>query len=188
MQLVICLLRRGGSENVLVPVHVCMYDENFSRCVVRFAVVELRHMLMPEHLDEIESAREYAGDEAQQQLRDDLRDYDGWAVAAATDEAELWDGPGLRIHRWDRRVARRRSRPKRGSEALIVSSPLTPLYGPPDRLVTTDVMRFHTPRPLSWRSWMLAHLGARPGADVVVDFYTHERVEILDNMLSLEVA
>lgn len=160
---------------------------------MRFAVAALPHTFpLRDDPAAIDLARHWSTVDAQAELRESLeREFDGFAVAVrfagGVEHPDVWAGE--RTVRWSHVVppASAFARPQRVTEAVVLRSFRTPLYAPAAEVTSGTVLkRGQVAKPAEWTRWVLAHLGAIPGEDTVVDFFTRQAVPAFTAMLTLE--
>ncbi|MBN9214679.1 MAG: hypothetical protein J0J04_07685 [Microbacterium sp.] len=160
---------------------------------MRFAIAALPHTFpLRDDPGAIDLARHWATADAQTELLEHLeQEFDGFAVSTRFDSGiqhpEVWSGE--RAVLWSHLVPPPDpfKRAQRTTEAVIIRSPRTPLYAPATSVSSGDVLRRgQTAKSAKWTRWVLAHLGAIPGEDTVVDFFTRQPVPAFTTMLTLE--
>lgn len=160
---------------------------------MRFAIVELPHTFpLTADPHRLERALHWQDLESHRELKTSLDDqFDGYAVSVRFDgkveHLEIWGSDRFAL--WTSRVTPTKlsGSPQTLTEALVVSSPRPPLYDAPFATHAADPVRpGASAKPPSWIRWALAHLGAVPGEDEIISFFTQERVTAFDSMLTLE--
>lgn len=162
---------------------------------MKFAIAALPHTF-PQRPDPgaLDLALHWASADAQAELLSQLEaDFDGFAVAlpyrAGFDHPEVWATERAAL--WSHLVppADPFGKAVRATEAVIIRSTRTPLYSPDTSVQSTQVVsRGQTVKSPEWTRWVLAHLGALPGEDTVVDYFTRQPVPTFSTMLTLEGA
>lgn len=161
---------------------------------MKFAIVELPHTF-PQTSDpaRLEFAEHWQGEDAHRELREALTTlYDGYAVSVrfgddGPEHSPIWQPEMVGL--WTSHVVPTllTRRPLPLTEAVIVSSPRLPLFSAPLHARAENPVRpGATVKPRDWTLWVLALLGADPGKDEIVSYFTQEPVTAFDSMLTLE--
>lgn len=160
---------------------------------MRFAIAALPHTFpLRDDPAALDLARHWSSADAQAELADELEStFDGFAVAvrfrSGIEHPELWADENAYL--WSSLVPQIDpfKRAKRVTEAVVVRSPRAPLYSPDVSVASQDFLRRGiTRKSEEWTRWVLAHLGAIPGEDTVIDFFTRQPVPAFTTMLTLE--
>lgn len=164
---------------------------------MKFAIAALPHTF-PAPLDPAadERRRLYTQRETHESMLWQLHDegYDGYAIGIrfgenGVEHPELWGAE--RTVLWSALVppVDGLDKPRRVTSAVVIRSPRAPLYSPATAVHSTDVLRRGVTTPSSdWFRWVLAHLGAIPGEDTVVNLATGRPVPEFTSMITLEGA
>lgn len=119
-------------------------------------------------------------------------EFDGFAVSircpdGQPEHADVWQQ--YEIVRWERLhpPIQFGEKARRVTEAVVLSSSRAKSYNPPPLVRSKEAaQRGVRKKSISWYSWVIAHLGAIPGEDTVVDFFTLDDVTEFCSMLALE--
>lgn len=160
---------------------------------MRFAIAALPHTFpLVEDPAALDAARHWTSEDAQSELLASLgAEFDGFAVAVrfrdSVENAALWADDRAVLWTSVYPAVRPRTDAYRVTEAVIVRSPRLPLYAAAAAVPDGGTLRRgQTVKPEGWTRWVLAHLGAIPGDDTVVDYFTRQPVPAFTTMLTLE--
>lgn len=176
----------------MTAVHVGGYEHQ-SGTAMRFAIATLPHVFpQTEDPAALDAAHHWSGADAQADLRQQLdAEFDGFAVAVpfrrGIAHSDLW--ADTRTVLWSSLVppADPFRRATRATDAVLISTPRHPLYSPDTSVTSQDFLRRgHAVKSAAWTRWVLAHLGAIPGEDTVIDYFTRHPVPAFTTMLTLE--
>ncbi|WP_157533906.1 hypothetical protein [Microbacterium sp. oral taxon 186] len=160
---------------------------------MRFAIAALPH-IFPQLADPVslDAVRHWVDADSQAQLRLRLEEeFDGFAVAVPFRHRiaypEIW--ARTRIALWSSVVLP--TSPLRSAirttDAILIDSPREQLYSAEPSVVSKDILRRgRRTKSDEWTRWVLAHLGALPGEDSVVDYFSRLPVPAFTAMITLE--
>lgn len=160
---------------------------------MRFAIAALPHIFpLREDPASLDLSRHWASADAQAELRAQLdADFDGFAVAVpfrrGIAHEQIW--AGTRTALWSSLVPPPdpTRRATRATDAVLLSTPRNPLYRPEESVTSQDFLRRgQRVKSAEWTRWVLAHLGAVPGQDTVLDLFTRQPVPAFTTMLTLK--
>lgn len=162
---------------------------------MKFAIAILPHVfpLRPDPAL-LDAAHHWAETDAHAELRDRLEaEFDGFAVTVrfrgGIEHPEVWRDESAVL--WSHLAPHMNWQlaPVRTTIATVIRSPRPARYAPATATATQDLLhRGETTMPDEWTRWVLAHLGAHPVEDTVVDYFTRQPVPAFTTMLPLEDA